>query len=60
MDLLHTREGSWRKSSFSGGNNECIEVAPWGEVRDSKNPMGPTIKVNVHQFIGILKQLSHR
>ncbi|CAM3957212.1 DUF397 domain-containing protein [Kibdelosporangium persicum] len=37
---LHLRPWStWRKSSFSGaGQSECVEVAPWGEVRDSKNP----------------------
>ncbi|MBE1462813.1 DUF397 domain-containing protein [Kibdelosporangium phytohabitans] len=30
---------TWKKSSFSGyEGNECVEVAPWGEVRDSKNP----------------------
>ena len=36
----------WRKSSFSGGNGDCVEVG-WPEervaVRDSKNSAGPTI-----------------
>lgn len=34
---------SWRKSSFSGGNNECIEVSlvpSLAAVRDSKNTAG--------------------
>lgn len=32
----------WRKSSYSGGGNQCVEVAVVNEtqvaVRDSKNP----------------------
>jgi hypothetical protein len=33
----------WRKSSYSGGGNNCVEVAQAGgisAVRDSKNPDG--------------------
>ncbi|MEC4015156.1 DUF397 domain-containing protein [Streptomyces sp. H27-D2] len=34
--------GSWRKSSYSGANGDCVEIAglPNGgrAVRDSKNP----------------------
>lgn len=37
----------WFKSSHSGGNDECVEVA-WLDgghvgVRDSKNPAGPAL-----------------
>jgi hypothetical protein len=34
---------AWRKSSHSGGGNNCVEVAQVTEavaVRDSKNPAG--------------------
>jgi hypothetical protein len=37
----------WRKSSFSGANNNCVEIA--GNlpgivaIRDSKNPDGPAL-----------------
>lgn len=33
----------WRKSSYSGGDNNCVEIAATGAnvaVRDSKNPCG--------------------
>ncbi|WP_459547326.1 DUF397 domain-containing protein [Nocardia sp. X0981] len=38
---------NWRKSSFSSGSKECVEVAFVGQeavgVRDSKNPAGPAL-----------------
>ncbi|MFJ3724964.1 DUF397 domain-containing protein [Streptomyces sp. NPDC090045] len=37
----------WRTSTFSGGNNECVQVADnvphLVPVRDSKRPAGPVI-----------------
>lgn len=37
----------WRSSTYSGGNNECVEVADQIPalipVRDSKHPTGPVI-----------------
>ncbi|MEC4016756.1 DUF397 domain-containing protein [Streptomyces sp. H27-D2] len=37
----------WRTSTYSGGNNECVEVADnvphLVPVRDSKRPAGPVI-----------------
>jgi uncharacterized protein DUF397 len=36
----------WRKSSFSGYNGDCVEVAILPNaiaVRDSKNPTGPVL-----------------
>ena len=36
----------WRKSSYSGGDNNCVEIAATGAnvaVRDSKNPCGGTL-----------------
>jgi hypothetical protein len=38
---------TWTKSSFSGGNNDCVEVAHGVAgampVRDSKRPAGPAL-----------------
>lgn len=35
----------WQKSTFSGQNDNCVEIAPLPSggraVRDSKNPHGP-------------------
>ena len=42
---MATGELVWRKSSYSGGNGECVEVAATAQVlvRDSKNPAGPIL-----------------
>jgi hypothetical protein len=37
---------AWRKSTYSGGQNDCVEVAdglPVVPVRDSKAPAGPAL-----------------
>ena len=42
-DLSHAL---WRKSTYSGGNGSCIEIADLGTVaavRDSKNRNGPKL-----------------
>ncbi|MET9532862.1 MULTISPECIES: DUF397 domain-containing protein [unclassified Streptomyces] len=40
---------TWRKSSYSGGQSDCVEVAHGVTsampVRDSKNPAGPAIVI---------------
>jgi hypothetical protein len=44
-DLAHA---VWRKSTHSGNDNACVEVADldagWRTVRDSKNSTGPTLR----------------
>lgn len=40
---------SWHKSSKSSGNGNCVEVQRKGngvDVRDSKDPNGPTLSVS--------------
>jgi hypothetical protein len=44
---LDLSRAAWRKSSWSGANNNCVEVAgnlPRAvAVRDSKDPSGPAL-----------------
>lgn len=53
-------ETSWRKSSWSAGDGECIEVAS-GEygimIRDSKDRCGPTLKFTADSWISLLEAL---
>ncbi|MEU3495192.1 MULTISPECIES: DUF397 domain-containing protein [Kitasatospora] len=43
-----TESLTWRKSSYSGGNGACVEIAVPGSasiaVRDSKDPQGPQLR----------------
>ncbi|MCK8677841.1 DUF397 domain-containing protein [Streptomyces lichenis] len=43
MDLSSVE---WRKSSYSGGTGQCVEVARLADavaLRDSKDPQGPAL-----------------
>lgn len=47
----------WRKSSYSGGGNDCVEVAFAGSnpaVRDSKNPQGGVLRFDAAQWRELL------
>ncbi|HEX5401849.1 MAG TPA: DUF397 domain-containing protein [Pseudonocardiaceae bacterium] len=38
----------WRKSSRSGSQTNCVELADTLDlVRDSKNPTGPSLRVEI-------------
>jgi hypothetical protein len=44
------REMNWRKSSYSGGEGNCVEVADSGNrvlMRDTQDRTGPVIKVSL-------------
>jgi hypothetical protein len=47
-------EMAWRKSSYSGSDSECVELAT-GAVRDSKNPAGPVLSVDVVALVTAVK-----
>jgi hypothetical protein len=54
---------SWRKSSLSGEAGQCVELgtawqqadADIGAVRDSKNPAGPMLRVDLGSLIAFAK-----
>ncbi|WP_367137444.1 DUF397 domain-containing protein [Saccharothrix sp. HUAS TT1] len=53
MRLVDLSDAAWRKSSFSGSGESCVEVAPVGEgvaMRDSKNPGGPTLSFTISRW----------
>jgi hypothetical protein len=54
MDMLN-----WRKSSFSGQGNTCIEIADLPDggraMRDSKDPQSPVLTFNADEWAAFLK-----
>lgn len=45
------RDG-WRKSSYSDTGNGCVEIAhTLSAMRDSKNPEGPVLSVDVRRLV---------
>jgi hypothetical protein len=50
---------TWRKSSRSGGDpndSACVEIASTlGQVRDSKNAAGPTLRGDVRALVSAVK-----
>jgi hypothetical protein len=46
----------WRKSSFSGDSGDCVEVRQdLTAIRDSKNPDGPTLSVDLSPLLASVK-----
>jgi hypothetical protein len=48
----------WRKSSYSGGAQNCVEVASDGKAvysRDSKNPEGGTIQTSPRAWAAFVR-----
>lgn len=41
----------WRKSSRSGTETNCVELANTGAVRDSKNAAGPTLAADLRPLL---------
>jgi Domain of unknown function (DUF397) len=57
MAEIEPSGGVWRKSSYSGGGNDCVEVALLADevgVRDSKNPEAGALKVSARSWRGLL------
>lgn len=56
-----TAFGTWRKSSYSEGNNaECVELAHSRQtvaIRDSKNPAGDRLTVPLASLSTLLRSV---
>lgn len=50
----------WRKSSRSGVQSNCVEIGNTGALRDSKNPDGPSLAVDVPAMIDWLRNKHFR
>jgi hypothetical protein len=51
-----TTEDRWRKSRRSTSTSTCVEVAgTLDRVRDSKNPAGPTLRVDVAELVAAVR-----
>jgi len=47
----------WRKSSFTGSEGNCVEVASWSRgfaVRDSKDPAGSALTFSTGAWRGLI------
>lgn len=55
---MHHDDAEWRKSSFSQDGGECVELT-WSAgrafARDSKNPSGPHIPVDLLALVGTVQ-----
>ncbi|KAA5834469.1 DUF397 domain-containing protein [Saccharopolyspora hirsuta] len=48
---------TWQKSSYTGPNGNCVELSrPRGLVRDSKDPNGPRLQVDVPALVRAVRE----
>jgi hypothetical protein len=60
MGETGTPASQWRRSSHSGGDNNCVEVAGTGAiitVRDSKNPAGGSLSFALGEWRAFIENV---
>jgi len=54
----------WRKSSYSGSGDQCVEVAALGDgrraLRDSKDPHGPALVLSPAGWRSFIEDVGSR
>jgi hypothetical protein len=59
MGSTALRRAEWRKSTYSGANGSCVEVASnlpsTVAVRDSKDRKGSTLTVSDHAWLAFIQ-----
>jgi hypothetical protein len=63
MVLSNPLVARWRKSSYSGSDTDCVEVAELTRavaVRDSKDPGGPVLAFERPAWSAFVAGLPHR
>lgn len=58
LDNVDLASAVWRKSSYSSGNGQCVEIAFTGGIvamRDSKDPSGPALIFIPGQFSAFIQ-----
>lgn len=51
-----TAQRQWRKSSYSTNTSTCVELTnELDALRDSKDPSGPVLRVDVRSFVRAVK-----
>jgi hypothetical protein len=54
------RHSAWRKSSYSQGATQCVEIADLGAhlaIRDSKNPGGTVLLLTASQIRDLARRV---
>ena len=52
--MMINKFSRWRRSSHCSPSN-CVEISPVGEIRDSKNPSGPVLRVDLAALVSVIK-----
>ena len=53
---MNTPITTWRKSSQSATNAQCVEIASTlDRLRDSKNPTGPALRADLPALLAAIK-----